>query len=155
MLKPSKYLRSGVIATLLGLVALVAPSETAWAACAGRDIKGTYEFYQILGGNFSGRTEVEVVNCVVKVRSSGAVAANFACVRRSNIFGAGRDDLTGGKLAVGRSCKVTENIRFGEDKGEECKNSLTRAWMAKDKNTISGVGADCDGRVFQFTAVKH
>ena len=75
-------------------------------------------------------------------------------MRRSSHFGAEGDDITGGRLAVGRSCRVTGNIKTGEDEGD-CKTSFTRAWMAKDKNTISGVGKDCSGRVVQFTAVKR
>ena len=75
-------------------------------------------------------------------------------MRRSSHFGAEGDDITGGRLAVGRSCRVTGNIKTGEDEGD-CKTSFTRAWMARDKNTISGVGKDCSGRVVQFTAVKR
>ena len=151
MSNPSKSLRRGAVVTCLCLVALMAVTGEAWAACKKTDIKGTYDFYEFFGAKFGDGTEVGTLFCLLKVSKNGAIKGGTKCDENSSRFGKESFKLGGGKLAVASNCQVTGTIR--DDEG--CKYTLRRAWMAKDKNTMSGVGEDCDGLFWMFTAVKR
>ena len=111
----------------------------AWAACKGSNIAGTYQLFAASQAT----DNVLWTECKIKVRSNGSVQSGTGC-EQQDIFGRNRSGpIDGGKLKVKKSCEVTGNVQIIGG-----KNTISKAWMSRNKDIIEGVGKTENGTDF-------
>lgn len=133
-----------ILGACIGLFGLVAPRESQ-AACSRADLDGTWQIYSFfVSGGAAGWDR-----CTVRI-SSGNIRSGTGCSERLAGGGSRTPKVKGGSLSIGSNCKIRGNIRIGN-----CRNTISEAWLARDKFTLAGVGVDCDNGIFQFNGVKR
>ena len=100
-------------------------SSSIMAACDQDDLIGKYQAYTPdAGTGYS-------TSCMAKIGSEGKLEAGTPC---RYVFPDGsidKDTITGGKLNVASSCKVTGTVKVGGDKLE-----VKHGWLSRDLQTL-------------------
>ena len=124
-------------ACLLAIGLLAATTPAAWAACATRDLAGSWDLWFAADSIVGSGAAV----CTVRIGRTGRlVARNSQCL----------DAITGqifnahGVLSVNRLCRVTGAIGYAD----------LAATMSTTKNFFGGIGRSF-GLVLSFQAIKR
>lgn len=149
---PAAVLKSVIFGFVLFLIGLVGSGQ-ALAACTQSDLAGRYQVYVSRSGLDGGGWTY----CTAKVDSSGAIASDTKCISRDESGAESKEAVKGGSLTAAGSCRVS-----GKIKATGCGNVFTNNWLtfsnaflSKSKDTIAGVGQDCEGKALLFTAVRR
>lgn len=140
---------------VLGFVALigVVGSGQAWAACTQSDLTGRFQVYVDRAGPEGGGWSY----CRIRVDSNGDIRIGTNCTDLDETGRQVTGTVQGGRLTTASSCRVK-----GEIDASVCGNarvadwiSLSNAFFSRDKDTIVGVGEDCDGAAVTFTIIRR
>ncbi len=138
-------LRSWVLATAIGFASLLV-SVDAWAACSGSSIDGKWQAYFRVTNGVSSAW----LACALTVRPGGSISPGTDCGigAPGGVLSSGF--VTGGRISVKRSCEVTGKFEFFD-----CEYKIDGGWMAKDRIKLAGLGTNCAGSVFDYSAIKR
>ena len=130
--------KSAIGAAVVAAILLAGPP--AWAACTLAELAGRYQFYAHFG------LEYGWIRCPIKIRSNGKLKTGTRCVNSDGTV----ETIIGGRFSVATNCRVS-----GKLVTSAFVSFLDHAWLAKDKNFITGVGHDDDGVTWLFTAIRR
>lgn len=123
----------------LMLLAGLAISDAANAACTQVDLAGTWQFYRYYG--------IGWLRCKTTINTAG-MFSNTSCFNYLNE----RVTLTGGsaKISAGATCAYTAQFTLST----AGLNKVVHATLARDKITGNGVGTYGTGSMFFFSMTK-
>ncbi|MDH3475646.1 MAG: hypothetical protein OEM59_18355 [Rhodospirillales bacterium] len=131
---------------MFGSLILLAPSQAS-AACTKADRAGSWKFYSMWS---EGKDQQGWTKCDLTVDRDGVVGSGTFCEKDASKGDDRTLKVRGGNIGISKNCRVTGAFKIGT-----CKATISRARITKDKWTVNGIGKDCTGAVFDFTAVKE
>lgn len=140
---------------ILALVSMLLFSSGLYAACAKKDIAGTWHAnFHVVGSPLKDSQHI-LFRCVVVVNTASAITTQSKCEAGvsslpSKYFPV---PVQGGFLSVNNICKVSGHLDVLVG-SESLSLPIDEAWLSKGKDVLSGEGVADDGWL-TFNAIKQ